>query len=102
MPPLSFTQSKYAFAMFGMSVKSVPGCFVAIAPSLIGAPVAFLPLPAPHFGAATVLPPPPPPPLLLLLPPHPASSTATSTTSAAVIVPPRPPTFVPTAPPPYV
>src|SRR5919206_3159651 len=35
-----------------MSVKSVPGCLVAIAPSLIGVPVAFLPLPRPHFDAA--------------------------------------------------
>src|SRR5436190_22653577 len=48
MPPFALTQSKYAFAMFGMSVKSVPGCFVAIAPSLIGVPVAFLPLPRPQ------------------------------------------------------
>src|SRR4029453_16232007 len=52
MPPLSLTQSKYAFAAFGMSVKSVPGCLVAIAPSLIGVPLAFLPLPRPHFDAA--------------------------------------------------
>src|SRR5919112_5230207 len=52
MPPLSLTQSKYAFAVFGMSVKSVPGCLVAIAPSLIGAPLAFWPLPRPHFDAA--------------------------------------------------
>src|SRR4051812_27612500 len=52
MPPLSLTQAKYAFAVFGMSVKSVPGCFVAIPPSLIGVPVAFLPLPSPHFDAA--------------------------------------------------
>jgi hypothetical protein len=52
MPPLSLTQSKYAFAEFGMSVKSVPGCFVAIPPSLIGVPVAFWPLPRPHFDAA--------------------------------------------------
>src|SRR3954454_13322467 len=51
MPPLSLTQSKYAFAVFGMSVKSVPGCLVAIPPSLIGVPVAFLPLPRPHFDA---------------------------------------------------
>src|SRR6185295_9145666 len=35
-----------------MSVKSVPGCLVAIPPSLIGVPVAFLPLPRPHFDAA--------------------------------------------------
>ena len=34
-----------------MSVKSVPGCFVMIAPSLIGEPVAFWPLPSPHFEA---------------------------------------------------
>jgi hypothetical protein len=52
MPPLSLTQSKYAFAVFGMSVKSVPGCLVAIAPSLIGVPLAFCPLPRPHFDAA--------------------------------------------------
>src|SRR5690349_17411914 len=57
MPPLSLTQSKYAFAVFGMSVKSVPGCFVAMAPSLIGAPVAFWPLPRPHFDAAALSPP---------------------------------------------
>src|SRR3990170_3979962 len=34
--------------MLGMSVKSVPGCFVAIAPILIAAPVAFLPVPRPQ------------------------------------------------------
>ena len=51
MPPLSLTQSKYALAMFAMSVKSVPGCLVTIAPSLIGSPVAFWPLPLPHLGA---------------------------------------------------
>src|SRR3954469_20753326 len=51
IPPLSLTQAKYAFAVFGMSVKSVPGCLVAIPPSLIGVPVAFLPLPRPHFDA---------------------------------------------------
>src|SRR3954470_7970944 len=51
MPPLSLTQSKYAFAVFGMSVKSVPGCLVAMPPSLIGVPVAFWPLPSPHLDA---------------------------------------------------
>src|SRR4051794_1204051 len=35
-----------------MSVKSVPGCLVAMAPSLIGVPLAFWPLPSPHFDAA--------------------------------------------------
>src|SRR4029450_3293473 len=52
MPPLSLTQAKNALAMVGMSVKSVPGCFVAIAPNLIGSPVAFWPVPAPHLGPA--------------------------------------------------
>src|SRR5919202_1344346 len=81
-----------------MSVKSVPGCFVAIAPSLIGAPLAFLPLPRPHLDAAALSPPlgvelwaellapdeldelelePPPPP-----PPHAATSSATAATRA--------------------
>src|SRR3954471_7299758 len=57
IPPLSLTQSKYAFAVFGMSVKSVPGCFVAMPPSLMGVPLAFLPLPRPHFAAAVLSPP---------------------------------------------
>ncbi len=34
--------------MFGMSVKSVPGCLVAMAPILIVGPVAFLPVPRPQ------------------------------------------------------
>src|SRR3954468_3169460 len=57
MPPLSLTQSKYAFAVFGMSVKSVPGCFVAMAPSLMAVPLAFWPLPGPPFEAAALWPP---------------------------------------------
>ena len=51
MPPLSLTQSKYAFAMPVTAVKSVPGIFVAIAPSSIGSPDALRPLPRPHFDA---------------------------------------------------
>src|ERR1019366_2894769 len=35
-----------------MSVKSVPGCLVTIAPSVIGVPVAFCPVPRPHVRAA--------------------------------------------------
>jgi hypothetical protein len=31
-------------------VKSMPGCLVTITPSLIGAPVAFFPLPSPHLA----------------------------------------------------
>src|SRR3954452_17356413 len=97
IPPLSLTQTKYAFAVFGMSVKSVPGCFVAMPPSLMGAPLAFLPLPSPHFAAAALPPPlagvlcaelpaaddepeleldPPPPP------PHAATVRATAATTA--------------------
>jgi len=34
--------------MFSMSVKSVPGCFVLIAPSVIGLPLAALPGLGPH------------------------------------------------------
>ena len=52
MPPLSLTQSKYALATLPIVVKSTPGISMAIPPSLIGAPVAFLPLPRPHLPAA--------------------------------------------------
>src|SRR6185437_8023028 len=52
MPPLALTQSKYAFATLPIVVKSTPGISMSIPPSLIGAPVAFLPLPRPHFIAA--------------------------------------------------
>src|SRR5208282_688310 len=63
MPPLALTQLKYASAMLGMSVKLVPGWSVAIAPSLIGEPVAFTPGFFPHsevlipavFGVAPLL-----------------------------------------------
>jgi hypothetical protein len=55
MPPLALTQSKYALAPLGMSVKSVPGCLVTIAPIGIGAPLAFWPLPRPHFDAAALV-----------------------------------------------
>src|SRR3954447_10841831 len=79
-PPLALTQSKYAFAMLGMSVKSVPGCFVAIAPRRIGVPVAALPVPEPHFTPAPVCAEPlvvPPPPLLdLSLEPQPVATSA--------------------------
>ena len=50
MPPLSFTQSKKAFAVRPISEKSVPGCLVKMPPSLIGEPVAFWPFPIPHLG----------------------------------------------------
>src|SRR5262249_35610406 len=50
MPPLSLTQSKYAFATFPIVVKSTPGISMSIPPILIGLPVAFLPLPRPHFA----------------------------------------------------
>src|SRR5215510_945288 len=48
MPPLSLTQAKYAPVILVIQVKSTPGMFVAMPPSLIGSPVAFLPVPSPH------------------------------------------------------
>src|SRR6476469_7356344 len=48
MPPLSLTQSKYAFATLPMVVKSTPGISMAMPPILIGRPVAFLPGPRPQ------------------------------------------------------
>ncbi len=48
MPPLSLTQSKYAFATLPMVVKSTPGMSMSIPPILIGRPVAFLPVPSPQ------------------------------------------------------
>ena len=94
MPPLSLTQLKYASAMLAPSVKSVPGCLVTIAPTLIGEPVAFVPGFFPHFVTSSavlaVVELPPPPPLdvvlSLLLLPHAATSTdrpATSTSNAS-------------------
>src|SRR6185369_1793069 len=56
MPPFSLTQVKYALAMPVIPVKSVPGCLVTIAPSLIGSPVAFWPLPRPHLPPVEVAP----------------------------------------------
>src|SRR5262249_23558413 len=53
MPPLAFTQSKYALAMFGMSVNEVPGWLVAMAPSGIGVPVALTPGLLPHCDVST-------------------------------------------------
>src|SRR5919199_855089 len=76
MPPLSLTQLKYALAAVVIGVKSMPGIFVTIAPSLTGVPVAFFPFASPHFTAAldaVLLVPPPPPP---------AARTATTPTSA--------------------
>src|SRR5215472_16331086 len=65
-----------------MPVKSVPGCLVTMAPSVIGEPVAFWPLPRPHLlvGALLVVAvdPPPPPPL-----PHAAPSSARELMTAA-------------------
>jgi len=48
MPPLSLTQSKYAFATLPIVVKSTPGMSIPIPPILIGRPVAFFPVPRPQ------------------------------------------------------
>src|SRR3954454_7594430 len=106
MPPLSLTQLKYACAVVAPSVKSVPGCFVTIAPSLIGVPVAFVPGFVPHLvtspaaGAALVAAPPVAAVvLLLLLLPHAlmatARPTASTTASAADHVLPLFPIYAP-------
>src|ERR1700734_2114093 len=55
IPPLALTQAKYAPAMFSMSLKSVPGCLVLIAPMLIGVPVAATPGLVPQEEVETVL-----------------------------------------------
>ena len=52
-PPLAFTHAKYAASMLEMSVKSVPGCLVLIAPSTIGVPVAAVPALGPHDEVST-------------------------------------------------
>src|SRR6185312_3777027 len=48
MPPLSLTHLKYASATLPIVVKSTPGISMSMPPSLIGAPVAFFPLPRPQ------------------------------------------------------
>src|SRR3984957_703585 len=55
IPPLALTHAKYAPVMFSMSLKSVPGCLVLIAPMLIGVPVAATPGLVPHDEVETVL-----------------------------------------------
>src|ERR1700727_383652 len=55
IPPLALTQAKYAPVMFSMSLKSVPGCLVLIAPMLIGVPVAATPGLVPQEDVETVL-----------------------------------------------
>src|ERR1700728_1136983 len=54
IPPLALTHAKYAAAMFSMSLKSVPGSLVSIAPRLIGVPVAATPGFVPHDEMLTV------------------------------------------------
>src|SRR5581483_6982291 len=56
MPPLAFTQLKYALAMFAMSANDVPGWLVTIPPSGIGVPVAFTPGLLPHCDVLTDVP----------------------------------------------
>src|ERR1700734_205666 len=56
IPPLALTQAKYAPVMFSMSLKSVPGCLVLIAPMLIGVPVAATPGLVPQADVEVVVP----------------------------------------------
>src|SRR3990170_56747 len=48
MPPLSFTQLKYARTLSVISSQLTPTATVTIAPILIGLPFAFLPVPRPQ------------------------------------------------------
>src|SRR3954452_18247026 len=92
-----------------MSVKSVPGCLVAIAPILIGVPEAALPFFMPHLAgtvAAAVEDPPPPEVLLEFLsspqaarPTEIASASATSAPADRIL---DHPTLSPTASPPSI
>src|SRR6202035_6154225 len=54
IPPLALTHAKYAPVMYSMSLKSVPGCLVLIAPMLIGVPVAATPGLVPQEDVETV------------------------------------------------
>src|SRR5262245_55648812 len=56
MPPLALTQSKYAAAMFGISVNDVPGWWVGLRAGGIGGPVAFRPGLVPHWDVSTAVP----------------------------------------------
>lgn len=53
MPPLAFTQLKYAWAMYAMSVNDVPGWLVTIPPRAIGVPDAWTPGFVPHCDVLT-------------------------------------------------
>jgi hypothetical protein len=57
IPPFAFKHAKYAFIMFGPSLKSVPGCLVSIVPMLIGVPVAAWPGFGPHCDVSVDPPP---------------------------------------------
>ena len=80
MPPLSLTQLKYAAATLPIVVKSTPGISMSIPPSLIGVPLAFLPVPAPQTDFFADAVPEPTGPAL------PAHETATVSASRATIV----------------
>src|SRR5262245_28921459 len=90
MPPLSFTQSKYALVIPVIHVKSMPGTLVAMPPSLIGSPVAFWPVPMPHSPGFWMLLPCPPllgvePPVSAVVPPVAGVVDAAVVVGAAVV-----------------
>src|SRR3954452_13228890 len=89
MPALSLTHLNEGSVVRAISEKSVPGCLVASAPILIGSPLAFWPLPSPHFDVgpaafAGVLVSLAPPPLSSLLSPHAATSIARPASKATI------------------
>ena len=83
MPPLSLTHLKYALAVLPIVVKSTPGISMSMPPSLIGAPVAFLPLPRPQTPSAPAF----PLPGGVASGPAPAPATAMADASSAAIPP---------------
>ena len=86
MPPLSLTQLKYASATLPIVVKSTPGMSMAMPPSLIGMPVAFLPVPLPQtLFVADAVPEPTGPAA-----PAPAVSAVSSNAVAAMVAPTTP------------
>ena len=84
MPPLSLTQAKYAFVSDVIQVKSAWGDLVAMAPSLMGSPVAFCPVPMPHSPGFWMLLAVPPPEAAVVAPP-PAVVAEPSVVAAAVV-----------------
>src|SRR4249919_360910 len=69
-----------------IQVKSMPGTLVAMPPILIGSPVAFWPVPAPHLPDACRLPPPVPPDAVVAAPAAVVAAPAAVVAAGAAVV----------------